>query len=76
MNRNGFNGQNVHLPVVPLDLFHDVERAVQDELVQVASLVAEAGLAIAALLGRAELVLEEGIVLGADDGEIVRHYLF
>lgn len=47
----------------------------QDELVQMASLVAEAGLAVAALLGRAEFVLEERVVLGADDGEVIRHLL-
>lgn len=62
---------NVHLPIVPLDFFHNIERAVQDELVQMTSLVAEAGLAVAALLGGAELVLEERIVLGADDGEVI-----
>lgn len=45
----------------------------QDELVQMASLVAEARLAVTALLGRAELVLEERVVLGADDGEVIRH---
>ncbi len=45
----------------------------QDELVQVAQLLGEARLAIAALLRRAELVLEQRVVLGADDGEVVAH---
>lgn len=63
----------IQLPVVPLHLLDDVQRAVQDELVQVAGLVREARLPIAALLGRAELVLEEGVVLGADDGKVVGH---
>lgn len=48
----------------------------QDELVQMTSLVAETGLAVAALLGGAEFVLEERIVLGADDGEVIRHVSF
>lgn len=63
----------IQLPVIPLHLLDDVQRAVQDELVQVAGLVREARLPIAALLGGAELVLEEGVVLGADDGEVVGH---
>lgn len=45
----------------------------QDELVQVSHLFGEAGLAIAALLRGAELVLEQGIVLGADNGKVVAH---
>lgn len=63
----------IQLPIIPLHLLDDVQRAVQDELVQVAGLVREARLPIAALLGGAELVLEEGVVLGADDGEVVGH---
>lgn len=47
----------------------------ENELVQVARLLGEAGLAIAALLARAELVLEERVVLGADYGEVVAHGL-
>lgn len=45
----------------------------KDELVQVSHLLGEAGLAIAALLRGAELVLEQGIVLGADNGKVVTH---
>lgn len=63
----------IQLSIIPLHLLDDVQRAVQDELVQVAGLVREARLPIAALLGGAELVLEEGVILGADDGEVVGH---
>ncbi len=44
-----------------------------DELVHVAGVVAEARDAVAALLGGAEFVLEEGVVLCAYDGEVVGH---
>lgn len=64
---------NIHLSIVPLHLLHDIQRAVQDELVQVAGLVAEAREAVAALLRRAKLVLEQRVVLGANDGEVVGH---
>lgn len=63
----------IQLSVIPLHLLDDVQSAVQDELVQVAGLIREARLPIAALLGSAELVLEEGVVLGADDGKVVGH---
>jgi hypothetical protein len=46
---------------------------VDDEGVHAAGVVAEARDAVAALLGGAELVLEEGVVLGADDGEVEGH---
>lgn len=65
----------IQLSVVPLHLLDDVQRAVQYELVQVTSLVREARLPIAALLRGAELVFEEGVVLGANDGEVVGHLL-
>lgn len=44
-----------------------------DKLVQVAGLLGKVRLAIAALLGGAELVLEERVVLRADDGKVVGH---
>lgn len=44
-----------------------------DELVQVPRLLAEARLAVAALLAGAELVLEQRVVLRANDGEVVGH---
>jgi hypothetical protein len=65
--------ENVHLPLSPLDFFDYVEAAVEDELVEVADLVVEARLAVAAGFGGAELVLEEGVVLRPDDDEVVRH---
>jgi len=40
----------------------------------VAGLFAEAWLAVVALLGGAEFVFEEGVVLGADYGEVVAHF--
>lgn len=49
---------NIHLPIVPLHLLNHVQRAVQNELIQVPGLVAETRQAITALLRRAELVLE------------------
>lgn len=42
-----------------------------DELVHGPGLVGEVRRAVAALLGRAELVLEERVVLRADDHEVV-----
>ncbi len=48
-----------------------------NELVHVARLLGEARDAVAALLAAAELVLEDGVVLGAYDGEVVgRHFFF
>lgn len=57
----------------PLHLLGNVQAGVQDELVEVLDLVGEARLAVAALLRGAELVLEEGVVLVADDGKVVAH---
>lgn len=57
-----------------MHLLDDVQAAVDDELVHVPGLLAEARLAVPALLRRAELVLEERVVLRADDGEVVRHF--
>ena len=44
-----------------------------NELVHVSGLLSELGRAIAARFRSAKLVLEEGIVFRADDGEVVRH---
>jgi hypothetical protein len=44
-----------------------------NELVHVSCLLSELGRAIAAGFRSAKLVLEERIVLRADDGEVVRH---
>lgn len=62
-----------HLVVVPLELVHDVETAVHDERVHVAGFGAKTRDAITALLRGAEFELEERVVFGADDAEVVRH---
>ena len=69
----GGGGRGSQLPACPLRFLHNVQAAVQDELVQVPRLLGEPRLPIAALLAGAEFVLEERVVLGADDGEVVAH---
>lgn len=59
--------------VQPLQFVDDVEAAVHDEGIHTAGLGAEASNAVTALLGGAEFELEEWIVFGADDAEIVGH---
>jgi hypothetical protein len=66
-------GGDGHGAAGPLDVVEDVEGGVDDEGVHAAGVVAEARDAVAALLGGAELVLEEGVVFGADDGEVEGH---
>lgn len=63
----------MHLPVRPLDFFNNVQTAVDDELVQLSRLFGEARHAVAALFAGAKVILEERVVLGADDGEVVTH---
>lgn len=65
--------EDVHLTAGPLHLLEYVQRAVHDELVHGPRLVGEVRRAVAALLRRAELVLEEGVVLRADYHKVVRH---
>lgn len=62
-----------HLPVGPLYFLDDVQAAMQDELVHVARLLRKPGEAVAALLRSAKLILEEGVVLRADDGKVIGH---
>lgn len=71
----GDNGgkEDIHLPVGPLDFFDYVETAVDDELVELSRLFGEARHAVAALFAGAKVILEQRIVLGADDGEVVAH---
>lgn len=45
----------------------------QNDLVQVPDLLGKARLAIAALLRGPKLVLEQRVILGADNGKIVAH---
>ena len=54
----GDGGKGVHLVVGPLQLVDEIQAAVDDERVHVPCLLAEAGDAIAALLGSAEFELE------------------
>jgi hypothetical protein len=42
-----------------------------NKLVQVSGLVAEARLAVTALLGGSEVILKQGVVLGANHGKVV-----
>lgn len=61
----------LQLPSCPLHLLNNIQTAVQYELVQMA--VREARLSITPRLASAELVLEERVILGADDGKVVAH---
>jgi hypothetical protein len=61
----------LHLAGPPLHLFHNVQGRVHDELVHVPRLLAEARLPVAALLRGPELVLEQRVVLRADDDKVV-----
>ncbi len=56
-----------------MNLLHDVQTAVYNELVHVAGLLGKPGLAVAAGLRRPELVLEERVVFGPDYDEVVGH---
>lgn len=66
-----FNDLQIFRP--PLHLFYHVQRCMYDELVHVSGLLSELGRAITARFRSAKLVLEERIVLRADDCEVVRH---
>ena len=57
--------------VSPLDFFHNVETAVNDELVHMSGLIAKAGDAVSTSLGSTKFMLEERVVSRADDSEIV-----
>ncbi len=65
-------GKNsAHVPAQPLHLLDNVQAAVHDELIHVSGLRAETGDAVAAAFGGAELVLEQGVVFGADYAKVV-----
>lgn len=66
---------DIHLSPGPLHLLDNVQAAVDNKLVKMSSLVAEAWLTVTALLGGAKVILEQGVVLSANDGKIVRHCL-
>lgn len=69
-------GRGAHLPAHPHNFLHDVQARVRDELVHVPRYVcvAEARDAVAACFGGAEGEGEEGVVVGADDGEVIGHF--
>ena len=69
----GEEGGNIHSTGGPLHFLDEVEAAMDDELVHMSCFLAEVREAIAALLGRAELMLEERVVLCADYGEVIGH---
>lgn len=74
-SKGNAGGDNVHIPIRPLRLLHDIQTGVDDELVHVPRRVREAESrdAIPAGLGRAEGETEEGDVRGREDREVVRH---
>jgi len=65
--------ESIHLVVGPLQLIDEIQASMHDEGVHVTSFLTEASNAITTLLGGAELKLEERLVSGADDTEIVGH---
>lgn len=66
-------GKRVHLSIGPLQLVHEIQTGMNDERVHVACLLTETGDTISALLGSAKFELEQRLVSGADDAEVVRH---
>ena len=67
--------ERAHLIIGPLRLVDKVQAAVYDEGVHMACLLTETGDAISALLGSAELELEQRLVSGANDAEVVGHFV-
>lgn len=65
--------QNSQTVVAPLDLLDNIKTAVDDELVHVSGLFAEASDTIATSFGSAKLMFKKRIVPRADDGEVVGH---
>ena len=64
----------LHCIVGELVFIDEVNGCVYEVWVHVAGVLREAGYAIAALLRSAELELEDGLVAGVDNGEVVGHY--
>lgn len=65
--------QDSQTVVAPLDLLDNIETAVDNELVHVSSLFAEASDTIATSFGSAKLMFKQRIVPRANDGEVVGH---
>jgi hypothetical protein len=64
---------DIHLSTTPLHLLDDIQTAVHNKLVHMPSLLREPRDAIAALLRSAKLILEQRIILRANNGKVVRH---
>jgi hypothetical protein len=67
-------GWTIHLPTTPLHLLNDIQTTVHNKLVHMPRLLGEPCDAIAALLRSPELILEERIILRANNGKVVRHF--
>ena len=65
--------KNTHLIVHPLDLFDDVNTSMHNERIQLPRFGGETRYAVTALLRGPKLNLEEGVVFGAHNAEIVGH---
>lgn len=62
-----------HCAIVPLQFLNNVQAAVYNELVHLASIVAKVRIAVASLSACAKLVLEERIIFGANNGKVEAH---
>jgi hypothetical protein len=60
----------LHLPTAPLHFFHDIQAAVDNELIHMPCLLREFCGAIAALFGGPKLMFEERIILRANYGKV------
>ena len=59
----------------PLRFINHVKAAVHDKGIQAPCFDTEARYTVAALLRGSEFELEERVISGADDAEVVRHFL-
>ena len=67
--------ERAHLIIGPLQLVDKVQAAMHDERVHMARLLTKTGDAVSALLGSAELELEQRLVSRANDAEVVGHFV-
>lgn len=61
------------MSAAPLYLLHDIQAAVDDELVHMSCLFCKPRDSISALLRGPKLILEQRVVLCANDGKVIRH---
>ena len=66
----------IHLSCTPLHLLHDIQAAVDNELVHMSCLLCEPRNAISSLFCGTKFIFEEGVILGANNGEVIRHCRF